>query len=149
MSKPVPRKLLPPAWLKPNPVRAPDLLRVLLCQSVAFLSKEGRHHDPQKLFFYSDGTLGIAPDDHHGYWREDGAVTGLVVAYNYRGASAACFPEVLYLRIPGSDSYLISPAHFDGSDPRRVTTILVPAVDYWLGDRVDAAPPPKKRRRLE
>ena len=120
-----------------------------MCQTVGRLSNDGAHLRPQKLYFYSDGTLGIAPDDHHGYWREDGAVTGLVVAYNFRGAAAACFPEVLYLRIPGSASYLISPAHFDGSDPRRVTTILVPAVGDCVGDRFDAAPPHKKRRHSD
>ena len=148
MAQPVPPSYPPPAWLTQNPVRGPDLLRVLLCQSVGRLSQARNHHAPQALYLFSDGTLGIALDDHHGYWREDAAVRGLIVAYNFRGREGTRFPEVLYLRIPGSASYLISPDHFHGSVGNRVETVLVPEVGGCFDLHVDAGPPSKRRRRF-
>ena len=144
MAQPIPPVGPPPAHLCNPPV---FLERVLLCQTVGKLSWEGAHFAPHPLYFWSDGSLGVHSEDHHGWWKETEKVE-LIVAYNYRGASASTrsCPEVSYLPIAWSSSYLINPAHFVGNDPGRVTTVLVPGDDWLFMPFFESAPPAKRQK---
>ena len=147
MAQPMPPSHPPPAHLRKPAV---FLERVLLCQTVGRLSKEGAHFVPQPLYFWSDGSLGVHGADHHGYWKETTKVE-LIVAYNYRGHSPGVrsFPEVSYLPIAWSSAYLINPDHFVVNDPGRVTTVLVPADDSLLQPFLDSeSAPPAKRQKV-
>ena len=146
MAQPIPPSHPPPAHLcKPSVF----LERVLLCQTVGRLSWEGAHFAPHPLYFWSDGSLGVHSEDHHGWWKETEKVE-LIVSYNYRGAQpgSRSFPEVSYLPIAWSSSYLINPDHFVGTDPGRVTTVLVPGDDCLFMPYFESTSPPAKRQKV-
>ena len=57
--------------------------------------------------FFSDHSLGIRRDDSHGGWHMRGSLLGLW--YNYMGKADKIWAYVYYVRIRGSNSWMLAP----------------------------------------
>jgi len=98
------------------------------------------------VYLWSNGRMGVRPDDLHGSWCLSEHPRFIRLTYNYRGWAYVPLATTKYLPIEGTSSWIVAPPHMQAEGRVPNETVMIPVSRAGEGLAYEREPRSKRPR---